>query len=182
MKNLTLIAFFSLFLLGIGTVNAQSVAHVNSNAILEAMPDYKAAQTKLETEANRHKTEVERRQAEMQTILTDAQAQMETVKDKPEAEQRAMMQKLQPVQADLQKKQEELLQYQQTAADQLNKMEADLVKPIYTKVENAIQAVGDAQSVGYIMDTAVMVSSGAILYFKGGKDLTEDVKRQLGVQ
>lgn len=182
MKQLTLIAFFSLFLFGIGNVNAQSVAHVNSNAILEAMPEYKVAQTKLEAEATRHKTEVERRQAEMQTILTDAQAQMESVKDKPEAEQRAMMQKLQPVQQDLQKKQEELVQYQQTAASELNKMEADLVKPIYTKVENAIQAVGDAKKVGYIMDTAVMASSGAILYFNGGTDLTNDVKKQLGVQ
>lgn len=181
MKNLTLIAIFSLFLLGIGSVNAQSVAHVNSTTILEAMPDYKAAQTKLEGEATRHKAEVERRQAEMETILKDAQAQMETVKDKSEAEQRAMMQKLQPVQADLQKKQEELVQYQQTAAQELNKMEADLVKPIFTKVENAIQAVGDAQKAGYIMDTAVMVPSGAILYFKGGRDLTGEVIKQLGL-
>ncbi|MDO5655140.1 MAG: OmpH family outer membrane protein [Flavobacteriaceae bacterium] len=182
MKQLTLIAFFSLFLLGIGNMHGQSVAHVNSNAILEAMPEYKTAQTRLETEANRHKTEVERRQAEMQNILNDAQKQMEAVQNKSEAEQRALMQKLQPVQEDLQKKQEELMQYQQTAATELNKLESDLVKPIYSRVETAIQAVGDAQKVGYIMDTAVMVSSGAVLYFKGGKDLTEEVKKQLGVK
>lgn len=182
MKNFTLIAFFALFLAGVGTMNAQTVAHVNSNTILEAMPDYKAAQTRLESEAARHKAEVDRRQAEMQTILTDAQKQMETVKDKPEADQRAMMQKLAPVQQDLQKKQEELVQYQQTAANELNKMEADMVKPIYEKVEQAIQAVGDAKKVGYIMDTAVMVPSGAVLYFKGGTDLTNDVKKQLGLQ
>lgn len=181
MKNLTLIAFFSLFIFGIGSMNAQSVAHVNSNAILESMPDYKAAQTKLENEAARHRTEVERQQTEMQTILDNAQKQMESVKDKPEAEQRAMMQKLAPVQEDLQNKQQALVEYQKTAAESLNKMEADLVKPIYERVTNAIQAVGDAKKVGYIMDTAVLVPSGALLYFKGGADLTEDVKKQLGL-
>ena len=181
MKNLTLIALFSFFLIGIGTANAQSVAHVNSNTILESMPDYKAAQTKLENEANRHKTEVERRQTEMQTILTDAQKQMETVKDKPEAEQRAMMQKLAPVQEDLQKKQQELVEYQQTAADSLNKMESELVAPIYTKVEAAIKTVGDAQKIGYIIDMAVAGTQGTVLYYQGGKDLTDAVKTQLGL-
>src|SRR5690606_14689504 len=141
MKNLTLIAFFSVLLFGMGNVNAQAVAHVNSNTILEALPDYKAAQTKLEAEANRHKAEVERRQAEMQAIVDDAQAQMKAAENKTEAEQRALMQKLAPVQEDLQNKQQELMEYQQTAADSLNKMEANLVKPIYEKVEGAIQAV-----------------------------------------
>lgn len=182
MKKLTVIAFLSLFMFGIGTMNAQAVAHVNSNTILEAMPDYKAAQAKLEAEAARHKAEVERRQAEMQNILNNAQQQMEAVKDKPEAEQRALMQKLAPVQEDLQKKQQELLEYQNTAADELNKMEATLVKPIYEQVENAINAVGDAKKVGYIIDMATAGPQGTVLYYKGGMDLTADVKKQLGVQ
>lgn len=182
MKNLTLIAFFSFLLLGIGSVNAQSVAHVNSNTILEALPDYKAAQTKLEAEGDRHKAEVERRQAEMQTIVDDAQKQMEAAQNKSEAEQRALMQKLAPVQEDLQKKQQELMEYQKTAAESLNKMEANLVKPIYEKVENAIQAVGDAKKVGYIIDMATAGPSGTVLYYRGGVDITNDVKKQLGVQ
>lgn len=182
MKNLTLIAFFAMLFVGVGTVNAQSVAHVNSNTILEAMPDYKAAQSKLEAEAARHRAEVDRREAEMKTILNDAQKQMEAAKGKSEAEQRALMQKLAPVQEDLQKKQQELVQYQQAAKQELNKMEADLVQPIYKQVQDAIAAVGDAKKVGYIIDMATAGPSGVVLYFKGGADLTNDVKKQLGVQ
>lgn len=181
MKNLTLIAFFSLFIFGIGNIDAQSIAHVNSNTILEAMPDYTAAQTRLENEANRHRTEVERRQAEMQSIVDDAQKQMEAAQDKSEAEQRALMQKLQPIQEDLQNKQQELMEYQQTAADALNKLEADLVRPIYEQVEAAIQAVGDANNVGYIIDMATAGPTGTILYYQGGTDLTNAVKDHLGL-
>lgn len=181
MKNLTLIAFFSLFIFGIGNLDAQSIAHVNSNTILEAMPDYTAAQTRLENEANRHRTEVERRQAEMQSILDDAQSQMEAAQNKTEAEQRALMQKLQPVQEDLQRKQQEMMEYQQTAADSLNKLEADLVRPIYEKVEAAIKTVGDAKKIGYIIDMATAGPSGTVLYYQGGTDLTNEVKAQLGL-
>ncbi|MXV38576.1 hypothetical protein GO491_07800 [Flavobacteriaceae bacterium Ap0902] len=181
MKNLTLIAFFSLFIFGIGSLNAQSVAHVNSNAILEAMPEYKAAQSKLESEANRHQTEVERQQKEMETIYKNAQTQMESVKDKSETEQRAMMQQLAPVQQDLQTKQQAFTEYQRTASESLSKMEADLMKPIYEKVEKAIEAVGDKKNVGYIIDVATTVPSGVLLYFKGGADLTNDVKAELGL-
>lgn len=182
MKNLTLIAFFAMLFVGVGTLNAQSVAHVNSNTILEAMPDYKAAQAKLESEAARHKAEITRREAEMQTILADAQKQMEAAKGKSEAEQRALMQKLAPVQEDLQKKQQELVQYQQTATQEVNKLEADLVPPIYKQVQDAITAVGNAKKVGYIIDMATAGTSGVVLYNQGGVDLTEDVKKQLGLQ
>ncbi|MGI9525695.1 MAG: OmpH family outer membrane protein [Weeksellaceae bacterium] len=181
MKNLTLIAFLSLFIFGIGSVNAQSVAHVNSNEILQAMPEYKAAQTKLEAEANRHRSEVERQTKEMESVYTDAQKQMESVKDKAEAEQRAMMQKLAPVQQDLQTKQQALSQYQKTATESLTKMEGELMKPIYDKVEAAITKVGDKKKVGYIIDMATTVPSGVLLYFKGGTDLTNDVKKELGL-
>lgn len=181
MKKLNLIAFLALFIFGIGAVNAQSLAHVNSNEILEAMPEYKAAQTKLESEATRHKTEVERQQKEMESVYADAQKQMETVKDKSEAEQRAMLQKLAPVQQDLQSKQQALATYQKTASESLSKMESELMKPIYDKVANAITAVGDKKKVGYIIDMATTVPAGVLLYFKGGTDLTNDVKKELGL-
>lgn len=182
MKNLTLIAFFSLLFLGFGALNAQSVGHINSSAILEAMPEYKAAQAKVEAEAARHKTEVERQTKEMETIYTNAQKQMEAVQNKSEAEQRAVMQKLAPVQQDLQTKQQALAQYQQTASQSLNKLETDLMKPIYDKVEKAINAVGDKNGVGYIFDMATTVPAGVLVYFKGGKDYTDAVKSELGVK
>lgn len=182
MKNLTLIAFLSLFVFGINSVNAQSVAHVNSNAILESMQEYKDAQAKLEAEGARHRKELERQQKEMETIYADAQKQMESVQNKSEAEKRAMMEKLAPVQQDLQKKQQTLVEYQKTATDSVTKMEAELMKPIYEKVSNAITAVGDKKKVGYIFDLATTVPSSALLYFKGGVDLTEDVKAELGVK
>lgn len=182
MRKFTLITILSIFFLGLGQMNAQiAVAHVNSNEILEALPEYKAAQEKLEAETARHKTEVERQQAEMKTIYDSATEKMKSVENKSEAEQRAMLESLAPVQEDLQKKQQALTAYQQNAASELQKMEADLIKPIYTKVETAIQVVGNNKKVGYIFDLATAAASGNLVYFQGGTDLTAEVKAQLGL-
>ncbi len=181
MKNVTLIALFGMLLFGFNQSNAQQVAHVNSITIFESMPDYQAAQTKLKNEADRHKAEVERQTKEIQSIYADAQKQMQAVQNASEAEQKAVLQKLQPVEADLQKKQQALQEYQQNAAKELNEMEKNLLGPIYEKVQNAIDAVGKAKNVGYIVDVAEAGPQGIIVYFGNGTDLNPDVKKQLGL-
>ncbi len=181
MKNLTLIALFGVLLFGFTNTNAQQVAHVNSVTIFESMPDYKAAQTKLKNEADRHKAEVERQTKEIQTIFNDAQQQLQAAQNATEAEQKALMEKLQPVEADLQKKQQTLQEYQQNAAKELNEMEKNLLGPIYEKVQNAIDAVGKAKNVGYIIDVAEAGPQGIVVYFGNGTDLNPDVKKQLGL-
>lgn len=182
MKKFTFIALLSFIMISFTNLNAQTVAHVNSNEILTALPEFKEAQTKLEAETNRHKKEVERQQKELQEIYSKAQAEIESVKDKSDAEKQAVMKKLQPVEQSLQKKQQELAQYQQQAAQEISKKEAELMEPIYTKVEKAITSVGDAKKIGYIFDLATVAKNGSLVYYKGGKDITADVKKVLGLK
>lgn len=181
MKNLKLITLLSIFAFAFTIGNAQNVAHVNSDEILKSMPDYAAAQTKLENEAKRHKTEIERQQAEIQSTYEKAMKEMQAVQSKSEAEKKAVAEKLKPVEADLQAKQKVLNEYQQTATKKLGEMENSLIKPIHDKIKEAIKAVGDAKKIGYIIDAATAAPSGLLLYFDGGKDLTNDVKAKLGL-
>lgn len=181
MKKFTLIAFLSFFMFSFANLNAQTVAHVNSNDILSAMPAFKEAQTKLEAEANRHKTEVERQQKEIQEIYAKAQKDIESVQNKSDAEKQAMMKKLQPIEQSLQQKQQVLAQYQQKATQDLAKMESELTEPIYTKIENAIAEVGKKKNISYIFDLATAAKNGSLVYFQGGTDLTSDVKKLLGL-
>ncbi|MBV7441198.1 OmpH family outer membrane protein [Weeksellaceae bacterium TAE3-ERU29] len=181
MKKFTLMALFSVLLFGFSAINAQSVAHVNSQEILEGMPAFKEAQTKIQSENDRHKAEIERQQKEIQDIYAKAQKQIEAVKGKSEAEQRKVMQSLAPVEQDLQKKQQALNEYQQKAVQSISKMQAELLEPIYKKVQNAIEIVGGKENIGYIFDLAVMAPSGSLVYYGGGKDVSALVKKQLGL-
>lgn len=181
MRKFTTMAVMSMLFLGFGFVNAQSVAYVNSQDILESMPAYKTAQSTLETEANRHKAEVERQQNEIKSIYEKAQKKVDAVKDKSEAEKMKVMKELQPVEEDLQKKQQALGEYQQTASQKLAKKQEELMEPIYKKVQAAITTVGVAKKVGYIFDLAVAAQSGNMVYYGGGTDLTADVKKELGL-
>lgn len=181
MKKFTLIALCSFLFLGFGVVNAQTVAHVNSQEILDALPAFKEAQAKITKETDRHKAEVERQQKEIQGIYTKAQKEIEAAKKKSEAEQRKVMQSLAPVEQDLQKKQQALAEYQQKAAQDIAKMQSQLLEPIYKKVQNAIEVVGNKQNIGYIFDLSVAAPSGALVYFGGGKDVSSLVKKELGL-
>lgn len=181
MKNLKLFTLLAVFTFAFTIGNAQSVAHVNSDEILKSMPDYAAAQTKLENEAKRHKTEIERQQAEIQKIYENAMKEMKAAQGKSEAEQKAVAEKLRPIEEDLQAKQKAMTEYQNTATKKLGEMENSLITPIHNQIKEAIKAVGDAKKIGYIIDVATAAPSGLLLYFDGGKDLTNDVKAKLGL-
>ncbi|MRI62573.1 OmpH family outer membrane protein [Ornithobacterium rhinotracheale] len=178
MKKFTFIALLSFLCLGFGFANAQSVAHVNSQEILEALPAFNDAQTKIKKEAERHQAEVQRQQKEIQALYEKAQKQMEALKNKSDAEK---MKALAPLEQELQTKSKALQEYQQKAAKDVAKMENDLLAPVYKKVQAAIEEVGKKGNVGYIIDLATAGQSGTIVYFGGGKDLTPQVKKQLGL-
>jgi len=67
-----------------------------------------------------------------------------------------------------------LAQYQQQAQQDLQEKEINLLKPIVEKADAAITAVAKAQGFQYVLDAAMLIVAD-------GKDLTADVKKQLGI-
>ena len=63
--------------------------------------------------------------------------------------------------------------YQETAQKDLQKKEADLMKPITEKVKASIQKVGKAKGYQYVLNAADLLLAD-------GPDLTADVKKDLG--
>lgn len=70
-------------------------------------------------------------------------------------------------------------QFQQEAAQSMQKAQNDAMAPIYKKLEDAIQAVGKAEGVIYIFDVA-----RTSIPFIGTQsiDVTAKVKAQLGIK
>ncbi|MBK56087.1 MAG: hypothetical protein CMC84_02040 [Flavobacteriaceae bacterium] len=156
-----------LFLLISFNIGAQSkVAHINSQALISEMPEVKEAQAQLEKLQKTYQTEIEASmkeyQTKLQTYSADAQNQTEVTNQARQKELAGMEQNIQ--------------QYQQTAAQDIQKKQADLLKPLIDKARAAIQKVAKAQGFDYVIDA----TEGGSLILAGGKDLLEEVKIELG--
>jgi outer membrane protein len=68
-------------------------------------------------------------------------------------------------------------EFQQSAEEDLDKYQSQLIAPIQEKALNAIKTVAKANGFSYIFDDA----SGAMLYKPEGDDVTALVKKQLGI-
>ena len=75
----------------------------------------------------------------------------------------------------MEKKEEELLKYEQEMIGKLQAKEQELLKPIMDKVNQAIQDV--AAEGGY----AMIFDAGVLLYAAEGTDVSAQVKSKLGM-
>ena len=67
-------------------------------------------------------------------------------------------------------------QAQQTAAEEYQKKSQALIEPIMEKAKKAVEKVAKAQGYQYVLDSA----TGGGVIFADGKDLFNDVKKELG--
>ena len=77
---------------------------------------------------------------------------------------------------ELQEKQQRIQQFQADAQQDMQKKEIDLLKPITEKAKSAILKVARAQGFDYVLD-----SSQNIVILSDGKNLLDDVKKELGI-
>ena len=77
---------------------------------------------------------------------------------------------------ELQSMQQNIQKFEQTAAQDLQKKQQDMMGPLIEKARAAIKKVADGQGFDYVLDAS---PNGAVLMAKG-KDLMTDVKSELG--
>lgn len=149
------------------TIQAQSkVAHINTQELVESMPDMKSAKSELEKLAKTYETDIQAMATELQNKITQYDAESSTKTDEENGK------RLQEVQS----MEQSIRQYQAQAQQDLQKKELDLLRPITEKAKNAILKVGNAQGFDYVLDS----SQGQGVIMANGKDLLTDVKTELG--
>ena len=149
------------------TLQAQSkVAHINTQELVESMPDMKSAKSELEKLAKTYETDIQAMATELQNKITQYDAESSTKTDEENGK------RLQEVRS----MEQSIRQYQAQAQQDLQKKELDLLRPITEKAKNAILKVGNAQGFDYVLDS----SQGQGVIMANGKDLLTDVKTELG--
>lgn len=167
------IAFFLLIALSTSAM-AQNYkfGHINAQEIITVMPEFTKAQTDLQALEKQLTDELKRTQEEFNKKYQEFQQAMST-NSLPENIAERRQKELQ----DMLQRQE---QFQQDAAQQMQKAQADMMAPIYQKLEAAIQAVGTAEGVIYIFDLAR--TSIPFVNESQSINLTAKVKAQLGIR
>ena len=149
-------------------VNAQSqVAHIDTQALIEAMPEMKAAQSELEKIQKTYETEIKTLMKEWDSKVKQYSVEADS-KTNEENTKRA---------EEVQGMQTNIGAYRQQALEDLQKKQEDLIAPILDKARTAIEKVGRGQGFQYVLDN----SSGSGLLLAEGKDLLVDVKKELGI-
>ena len=145
---------------------AQKFGHVDSQAIMQGMPEFIKAKGEVEAQTKTYENELQSMQQELQRKSEEydknASTMNETKRKETETELQNMYQKIQQTYQDNQQA--------------LAKMQQEKIQPITTKLVNAIKNVGTAGGYVYIMDMAA-----GIPYISQtlSKDVTEEVKAEL---
>ncbi len=164
-----IVLFVALFALPLGVMAQAKFAHMNSQEVITAMPEFTKAQSDLDAMSKKYQDELQRTQEEFQKKYQEYLAQADSLpKNIAERRQKELQ--------DMAQRQE---QFQQEAYQSMQKAQQEAMTPIYQKLDEAIQAVGKAEGVIYIFDLA----RTSIPYVgTQSTDVTTKVKTQLGIK
>ncbi len=163
----TLLFAAALFFGAVSFTNAQSkIAHINTQDLVSAMPEMKAAQSQMEQLGKTYEAEIKELATALQNKMKVYDAEAATKTDEENAK------RVQEVQS----MEQNIRQYQANAQKDMQQKELDLLKPITEKAKAAILKVARAQGFNYVLDS----SQGGGVIMADGKDLLVEVKKELG--
>ena len=160
MKKLVLM----LMLLAPMTMMAQKFGKVNTQTIMQALPDVAKANGELEALQKQKDTELKAMQEEFQRKADEyqkgASTMNATAKQQKETELQGLQQKIQ--------------QAYQDGQQELQKKSNELMQPIVAKVRAAIDAVGKAGNYTYIFEEGAAIYTGSNVV-----DVTKEVQSKI---
>jgi len=147
--------------------SAQKFGHINTQELFAQMPEVAQVKLKMDTIQNQYETQLASMNEEIQKKVQDYQAQEATMADAIK----------QIRQQELQEMQQRIQLFYQTAEQDIQKKQQELLAPIHEKMAKAIKAVGERENYTYIFDSAAMVHIGS-----DAMDVTPAVKKELGIK
>ena len=147
--------------------SAQKFGHINTQELFAQMPEVAQVKLKMDTINAQYESQLTSMQEEFQKKLQDYQSQEATMADAVK----------QIRQQELQEMQQRIQLFYQTAEQDIQKKQQELLAPVHEKMSKAIKAVGEREGYTYIFDSAAMVHIGT-----DATDATPAVKKELGIK
>ncbi|MDA3944552.1 MAG: OmpH family outer membrane protein [Bacteroidetes bacterium] len=170
--KLTIVAVLALIFIGMLSAQAQNqrFGYVDTEYILENIPEYKDAQDELNVLSTKWEKEIKARYEQVEKLYRDYQTESVLL---PEDMKR--------------KREDEIVKKEQEAKDLQMKYfgpegdlfikRSELVEPIQEKVFNAIQEIAETRNYAFIFDKA---SGATMLYASDKFDISDEVLDEIG--
>ena len=169
MKNTIKVFVLVALTLAAMSVSAQvKLGHIETQKLIQAMPEWTAAQKTFEEEQKKVNTELNGLREQFQTKLAEYSEKMKTYSEAMRA----------TTEEELQGLQQRIQRFQETAMAQLEKTQNDLMQPVMEKALNAIKEVGKENGFTYIFD----MNAGILYAAENSQDVLQLVKKKLGLQ
>ncbi len=151
------------------SVFAQKFGHFNSTDIIQCMPEYAAAQSKLQAQAKVYEDQLQEMQDELKLKADAYDKEKATMTDTQKQER----------EKELTAKNEIMQNYYQQSQKELEKAQQEERSKLSDKINQAIEEIGKIGGFVYIMDTTT-----GIPYISKtlSVDVTEQLKKKLGVK
>ncbi|MFT5164922.1 MAG: outer membrane protein [Saprospiraceae bacterium] len=153
------------------TADAQKIALVDVNKILDSMNDYKTAQTSLDNTAAKWRREIAEQYDEIKGMYNKYQAEQVLLSDEVRRQR----------EDEITKKEDQVRQTQKDKfgpEGALFKKRQELVRPIQERVYTAIEDYANDKGYDFIFDKG---SSSGMIFSNARYDKTEDVMKELGL-
>ncbi len=169
MKTVLTTLIIGLSTLMVGSLSAQKVGYIDSQELIQTIPEVKEANSNIETFRN----QLQKKGQDMIQALQAKYADLQQKRDRGE---------LSPVQleqeaAKLKTEEQQIYQFDQSSQQEIVKKSEALLEPLKTKIQNAIDDVAAENGYAYIFDFA----TGFVLYADQGTDVSALVKAKLGL-
>jgi outer membrane protein len=145
------------------------IGHINSQELLQAMPESDSAQAKLDKAVKELQSQLEAMQVELNSKYQDYVSKKDTYSDLIK----------QTKEADLQQMNQRIQQFQANAEQDIQKQRTEIFKPVLDKANKAIAEVAKANGFTYVLD----LSAGTVIFHADNSiDVLPLVKQKLGLK
>ncbi len=151
-------------------VYSQKYAYVDTEYIMDNIPEYKDAQLELNDIAMEYKEEVAAKYDELKTMKEKFEAQSVLMPKEIKEKKKQQIEEMEKAVKELQKK-------YFGPEGELFKQREDLIKPIQEKIYNAISEIAEEKNYAFVFDKAGSLS---ILYVQSRYDISDDVLDKVG--
>lgn len=175
MKKLVKLAMVVLLTVSASTAFGQKFGRVDLAAIVPGMPEYQEAVTNLEAYGKDLQDQLEQIMVEFNTLYSNYEKNAATMTDSVR----------QLKERELGELQQRYQDFQQIAQQDIQRKEAEVMSPIYSKADEAVKKVAAAGGYVAVFNTAGdQPSSAGLAYFDPAllTDLTAAVKKELGIE
>lgn len=162
---LSIIILFSIL-----SVSAQRFAFIDTEYILENIPEYQAAQLELNQISQQWQTEIEAKFAEVEALYRDYQAEAVLL---PEEMRRQREEQI--IQREREAKELQMRRFGREG--DLFKKREELIKPLQDQIYNAIEEIASRENYAIIFDKA---GGSNIIYSDVRHDLSDRVLQSMG--